>query len=340
MLYFEKLDPLHIDWDHLNSFPDRTIFQSSAWLSFVATTQNAEPVNAVLKKDGHTVGYFTGLIVKKLGLKILGSPFPGWSTDYMGFNLSEGIERREAIRALVPFAFDVLGCFHVEILDRYLNIEDMNGIGFQHRKYGGFEIDLRLPEEKLLGNMSMSCRWSIRKARRAGVLVEEASDLEFADEYYEQLKDVFAKQSLIPTYPITRVRELIKHLLPQKMILLLRARNKDGTCIATGIFPAMNQTMYSWGVASWRNYQNIRGNEALQWYAIKWAKAKGYQFYDMGGGGEYKRKYGGNEIFVPWFSKSKYGFLPPMKTFAEKCIKAKQKLAGMMMPSQPKHVSS
>ena len=82
------------------------------------------------------------------------------------------------------------------------------------------------------------------------MFVEEAQDLAFADDYYAQLKDVFAKQSLVPTYEVERVRELIKNLLPTGMLLLLRARDQEGNCIATGIFPAMNKTMYFRGGAS------------------------------------------------------------------------------------------
>ncbi len=58
----------------------------------------------------------------------------------------------------------------------------------------------------------------------------------------------------------------------------------------------MNGVMYFWGGASWRHSQSLRPNEALQWEAMKIGKRKGIRIYDMGGGGEYKRKYGGKEI--------------------------------------------
>jgi len=49
---------------------------------------------------------------------------------------------------------------------------------------------------------------------KSGVTIEEAHDLAFADEYYEQLKEVFAKQGLVPTYTVERVRSLVKHVGP------------------------------------------------------------------------------------------------------------------------------
>ncbi len=118
--------------------------------------------------------------------------------------------------ALIEFAFQKLGCVHLEMMDRNLTVRDLDGLGVQHRVYRGFEIDLTPNEDELFSNMTSACRRCIRKAEKEGVSVEEAHDLEFAEEYYAQLKDVFAKQSLVPTYDIERVRQLIRHMcIPQ-----------------------------------------------------------------------------------------------------------------------------
>ncbi len=305
-----------------------TIFQTPAWLAFLSKTQHGELVVAALKEDRRTIGYFTGLIVQKFGLRILGSPFPGWSTDYMGFALSGRADRRQAVRALIEFAFKKLGCVHLEMMDRNLAVRDLDGLGVQHRVYRGFEIDLTPNEDELFSNMTSACRRCIRKAEKEGVSVEEAHDLEFVEEYYAQLKDVFAKQSLVPTYDIERVRQLIRHMDPTGHLLLLRARDRQGRCIATGIFPHMYGAMYFWGGASWRHSQSLRPNEALQWEAMKIGKRKGIRIYDMGGGREYKRKYGGKEIAVPWFRKSKYPWIRYMRDMAEQSHKVRQHCIG------------
>ena len=328
---FLRSEPDLTHWGEiLDTFEDRTIFQTPAWLTFVAKTQHAEPVLAALGDDRRTFGYFTGVIINKFGFKILGSPFPGWTTAYMGLNLLPGFARRNAVQALADFAFSRLGCVHLEFMDRYLGLEELNGLGFQCRLYRGFEIDLTQREEDLFAHMSSACRRCIRKAQKNGVFVEEAQDLAFADDYYAQLKDVFAKRSLVPTYGVERVRELIKNLLPTGMLLLLRARDQEGNCIATGIFPAMNKTMYFWGGASWRHYQFLRPNEAIQWYAMNYWKHRGMQRYDMGGGGKYKRKFGGYPISVPWFSKSKYPWIDPMRNMAKHAYIFGQRWLGTM----------
>lgn len=308
-------------------FPDHTLFQTSAWLEFIREAQRAEPVVAALMDAASVVGWFTGLVVRKFGFRILGSPFPGWTTSYMGFNLAPGISRRAAARALVPLARK-LRCVHIELMDRRLTIEDAKSLGWAYRLFGGFEIDLTQPEDSVFGNMSSPCRRCIRKAEREGIIIEEARDDAFADEYYAQLEEVFAGQSLVPTYPRQRVRALVKHLLPTGHLLLLRAREPNGACIATGIFPAMNDTMYFWGGASRREFQILRPNEAIQWYAMRYWKARGIGKYDMGGGGEYKRKYGGYEITVPWLRKSRYPVLPFLRGAARYTFAFRQRLSG------------
>jgi len=326
---FERLDIPNHDWPaNIDSKEAGTIYQTPAWLTFLSQTQNGEPIVAALREGSVTIGYFTGMIVRKFGVRILGSPFPGWSTDYMGFALSAGAGRPQAVQALLDFAFEELRCVHLEMMDRNLTLRDLDGLGVQYRVLRGFEIDLTSDEDELFANMTSACRRCIRKAEKEGVVVEEAHDPEFADEYYAQLKDVFAKQSLVPTYRIERVRQLITHVYPTGRLLLLRARDRGGRCIATGIFPHMNGVMYFWGGASWRHHQFLRPNEAIQWHAMKIGKQKGLQTYDMGGGGEYKRKYGGREIEVPWFSKSKYPWIRYLRDIAQQSHKVGQRCLG------------
>jgi len=101
-----------------------------------------------------------------------------------------------------------------------------------------------------MGGWQQSCRYCIRKAAKLGLIIEEARDEHFADEYYRQLCDVFAKQSLVPTYNKERIQALIRHLLPTGNLLLLRAREPNGRCIATSIFMGMHEFAYFWGNAS------------------------------------------------------------------------------------------
>jgi CelD/BcsL family acetyltransferase involved in cellulose biosynthesis len=323
VLTIEQMAPGDVDWGTLDGYADRVVFQTHEWLEFIAATQGAEPVVAAVRDGDETVGAFTGLVVRRFGVRILGSPFPGWTTSSMGFNLREGVSRRAATEALVRFAFGPLRCLHLELKDRVLRIEDLEGLGFAHDPSVTFEVDLRGSEEEILGRMTSACRRAIRKAEKSGVRIEEGEGEEFADEYHAQLVDVFAKQGLEPTYDVERVRALIRFLHPSGRLLLLRAVGPDGERLATGIFPGMNGAAYFWGGASRREGQILRPNEAIFWHAMRYWRERGVAVLDMGGGGDYKRKYGPVEYSVPWFRRSRFALLGRARDVAADRVKGR-----------------
>ena len=324
----EIVDFEKADWQRLDSFADRTVLQTRDWVRFVADTQNATPVLAQLSDSGKAVGYFTGLTFTRLGIKVLGSSFPGWTTPYMGFNLAPGASRADAMAALERTAWNDLKCLHMEVSDPHFTLEDGEALGFKTSYYTSYRTDLTKSEEDLFQAMESACRRCVRKAEKSGVTIEEAHDPAFADEYYEQLKDVFSKQGLVPTYDAERVRALVRHMGPTGNVLLLRARDAEGKCIATGIFPGFNKISEFWGNASFRSYQNLRPNELIHWYAMRYWKKRGAEVHDWGGEGTYKEKYGCVSHRVPWFIKSRYEFVGKLRDTAKKMHRGKQRLVG------------
>jgi CelD/BcsL family acetyltransferase involved in cellulose biosynthesis len=325
MLRWERIQLNLDEWSRiLEGFPDRTLFQSEHWLRFIRESMGGALVFAVLRDSGAERGYFVGMVVRKFGLRVVGSPLPGWTTSYMGLLLKPGTSRLEALNDLTRFAFEDLKCVHLEVMDRQFTATTLDS-HYRFRNYNGFEIDLSLDEHRLFANFDAACRRCIKKATRCGVAIEEAADAQFADEYYEQLRDVFAKQGLCPTYSVNRVRKLISHLQPTGNLLLLRARDAQSRCIATGIFPAMNNRAYFWGGASWREHQHLRPNEAMMWYALRYWKGRGMLRFDLGGSGDYKRKYGPYEISVPWLRISRYPVLPALRNGVIAATKLRQR---------------
>lgn len=332
----ERLDPAHVDWARLDALPDREVFQTRAWLAFLAEAHRAEPVVARVLDGDRPVGWFTGLVVRRLGARILGSPFPGWHTGYLGFNFEAGASRRAAADALRRFAFHELGCLHVELRDRRLTGADADALGWAHTPRVTLEVDLARDEDALFAALKPAARRNIRKAQREGVTIEEAADLGFADDFHAQLTDVFAKQALPPPYGVERVRALIRHVGPSGRLLLLRARDADGRCIATLICPALGRSAYFWGSASWREHQRLRPNEALWWHAARHWKARGVRVFDLGGGGDYKRKYGVTaELTIPLLRVSRTPVLARLRSGAERGVELRRRAVGRLRAIEP-----
>ncbi len=310
------------------TYSDCMVFQTDEWLSFLEETQGGRRVVALVRDGNTVVGRFTGLIVTKLGVRLLGSPFPGWTTAYMGFNLEPEVPRIEAMAALDAFAFKELGCLHYEFMDRRITVEQADQHGCRYRLFRGFQMDLTRTEDELFGAMHRKIRPEIRKAERAGVVIEEARDDSFSDEHYLQVQQVFQRKGLKPTYDANRVPALIRHLLPTGRLLLLRAREPEGHCASTLLVLGFNGQAYIWGGSSQRNLNVPHRNEALIWHAMRYWKAKGMTVFDMGGGGEYKRRYGGEDIAIPWIRQSRYAGLEHIREAARRSYGLQQRLRG------------
>jgi len=69
-MILHQIDLKSADWKLLDSFDDRTVFQTRAWLEFVAKAQGATPILAEVRDGADIVGYFTGLTFSKFGMKV------------------------------------------------------------------------------------------------------------------------------------------------------------------------------------------------------------------------------------------------------------------------------
>ena len=309
MITFEIISN-DIPWDNILEFENYNVFQTPSWNNFLMETQNATPIVASIREGDQLLGYFTGLVTRKVGLKMLGCPLRGWGTYFMGFILKPETSRREILKVFPDFVFNTLKCHYFEILDPFINMMDIAGLPIDFELRPRFLLDLTKSEDELFMNLKSSCRNLIRQSIKKGVTIEETVEVDFADDYHAQLTEVFAKQSLEPPYSAERVKSIIEFMLPTEKILLLKAREPSGKCIATGIFLGFNKSAVFWGAASWREYQSLRPNEALAWHGIKYWKAKGIKELHFGGGMEqYKSKYGCQEVTMIRLMKAKYPIL-------------------------------
>ena len=327
---YESIPYHDVNWDELDSFEDRTIFQTSAWLELVKKTHQAHPIVAAIKRGNMTIGYFTGLAFRKFGVKIIGSPFKGWTTSYMGFNLLDKDAKKEALQALPAYVFNTLGCQYLELVDRNLSDADYLGLPYRVSKFKIQEVNLARTEDEIISGMRGNVRRNLHKSVRDGLVIEEAEPQGFAEEYYDQLLEVFGKQNLIPTYSVERVRALVDEIHPTGNLLLLRAKDSEGRPIASGIFLGYNKRMYFWGGASYQKYQFHRPNEAIMWYAIRYWKQRGVVALDLGGYAHYKEKYGPDAVYVPALMLARHNSLFTLRDTAYKFWSVSWKLVGKL----------
>ncbi len=200
-------------------------------------------------------------------------------------------------------------------------------------KYGvelgsSYSIDLTKSEDLLLQAMQPKTRQKIRKALRGQLRVEDAADPAFADEFHALLTETFLRQGIGPTYDVGRVRQLIESLHGTGNLLLLRVRSPEGKVLAAGISVGGRRVAVSWGLAMDRSDDDLNPAQLLWWETIRHWRDRHVSFFDMGGGGEYKAKYGSVETVTAHFLRSRWPILQVGRSTVRWLAHTRQVIAG------------
>ena len=289
-------------WDDaIADFEISCLFHKSAWLRFLMQTQPGSVIKMRIENQGETAGYFAGLLVKKGPFKILGSPLPGTTTEYMGPITRAVLNQYHFFEALDDFCkkYRIHG---IEIRSPILDDQIMTEFGYE--KSGGVTVIVSLDSdtENMFKLLDKKVRYYIRKGPRDGMVIENVKDPTFVEDYYFQLIEVFSQQGLVPTYDKNRVIRLFEILSPDHLFAIRACL--DGQILATGIFIYNDRRIYYWGGASWLRFRHLCPNEPIQWKAMTMAAKMGIKDYDMGGSDtHFKLKFGGEKVCIPWYSK-------------------------------------
>jgi len=318
---FKRVITKELDIEEFNSFPNKSVLTTIDWIKFIEEDSKAVPYILRITRNDELVGYFSAMIIKKLGVSIMGSPFPGWSTPYMGLDLLDAAKKSEVLVELIDFIRKTENYIYLQISDRDFVKEELEKLaksnGFIVGSSETLEVGIEGDDAIQYKKMKTDCRNFIKQFERRGAYIEQAiPNDEFAEEYYNQLLDVFDKQDLVPTYTVDKVKCLLKHLSSSNSVLCLRVKDPEGISIATSIFPGFNKKMFFWGGASLRPYQQYRPNEYMIYTAMRYWRERGCTEFDMVGNRAYKMKFGSWIIYYPVIIVPKYRVLVPLKNMA------------------------
>jgi len=317
------------EWDNLiGNYGTKSLFHQSVWLKFLEETQPVKILKFKICENNRIIGYFIGMLEKRGPFKIFSSPRPGCNTPHMGPIVNKNFNQQNFLDVLDKYCKSQK-IDHIEIASRYLEPEIMKNYNFKCQEGITYMVKLSPNEDIMWKNLKKkSCRYSIHKAEKNGLIVEDTNNSEIIDEYYEQLKEVFGKQKLIPTYPKERVRFLFNCLKNKNYLFSLWVKYEN-KIIATGFFPHDNKTVYFFGGASWLQYQYLRPNDLLHWTLMKLAAEKRLKYYDMGGAGSFKPKFGGKLTTAYRYYKSYNPLAGLARTLYQYKFKILQKIKGL-----------
>jgi hypothetical protein len=213
---------------------------------------------------------------------------------------------------------------HLEFNQRGLTAEKLSGSGNTSDGGATYLVDLSTSEDAVLARRASRTRTYVRRTSRIGLTVEVATDPDFADDNHAQLTGVLARQGLAPTYGVERVRHLIRTVGPSDQLLLLRVRDPDGTCLATGVSVGRNGIAVNLGTAHARAASAQHPNELLWWETMRTWRARGATCFDMGRRGDYKAKYAGILTDTVRFHRSRLQVLAHGRAAVERLARLRQ----------------
>lgn len=197
-------------------------------------------------------------------------------------------------------------------------------------------LDLTQTEDELLAGMNQSTRRKIRKAEKAGVSVREA-DLKGPDmATLYRLYEITGQRQGFLIRPADYYAEAWQTFIGAGMGAAFLAE-QNGVAISGMVLFAFGQKAFYFYGMSDDAHRDAQPNYALQWHAIRWAKAAGYAVYDwwgapnvfneddpMWGVYHFKRGFGGQ--VVRYMGAWDYTPMPPLYWLVERVLPQVQKL--------------
>lgn len=327
---YEEVSPLAAPdvWDAaIAPYRTKTLFHETVWLRFLERSQRARVHGLTFLDDrGQTVGYFCAAEVRKGIFRLLGSPLQGWTTNAMG-PIVDDVDPGTVLAAVDRFCRG-RGFDYVEMTNPGLAVADMNAGGYELDADETFLVTVD-SEPAMWGRLKSECRNRIRRGLGNGLRVERATDHAIVREYYGQLRDVFARHGLVPTYGEDRVQALWETLGPAGRLLALRVRHGEDV-VATGLFPYDERAIYFWGGASWTRAYSLYPNELIHWTAMRFALERGIPTYNMSGGGSFKPKFGGRLVPTERWFRALSPFARVGRIALKRYVQARQRLLGRL----------
>ena len=141
-------------------------------------------------------------------------------------------------------------------------------------------IDLTQSEDDILMNMSGNTRRKVRTADKKGVTIRSASldDLPILYDLYQ----VTGERDHFLIRPFDYYKRAWQTFMEAGLAHALIAEYEGKPIAHVILFHFGRKCWYFYGASS-NEERNRMPNYALQWEAMKWAKAKGYKTYDMWG---------------------------------------------------------
>ena len=173
--------------------------------------------------------------------------------------------------------------------------------GFRHEAHLNFLVDLTQSEDELWRRVASSAKRNVQKARRQGVIVEDAADPGGVAAGYEVLRDVYRRIRVpLPDRSLFDAAFRILGPLGRYRVVLARLR---GQTIGVMMLLRFKGVVTYWYTGTLREFARLGAGDLLVAHAIESEHELGCRLLDLGGAGRPDEPYGVRDF------KAKYGGL-------------------------------
>ena len=195
--------------------------------------------------------------------------------------------------------------------------------GFRRKPHGTYLIDLSLDLDQLWSKLKPEARTSVRKAGKQGIRVRlGTSEGDFA-RYYEVFRENRVRDQhrrmIRPLYSEESITDHVRFFAAQGVLELFCAEREGrvGSCTLLKHYNGIVSFNSHARCDEWHR-ANLHDGDLLVWEMIRWAKARGHQYFDMTGFDvvpandrqrgiqRFKAKWGGERVYYCYYSKT-YG---------------------------------
>jgi lipid II:glycine glycyltransferase (peptidoglycan interpeptide bridge formation enzyme) len=281
----------------LHAFPTAHILQTWEWGHFKHVTTGWQPLRWAFQRDNQTVALIS-LGVRKIGpLQLMYAPKgfvcdpsrPDIAAEVLAHLETYARHRPTVWLKIDPDIVTATGLPHTDE-----DSPDPHGQAWQTLLQGrGWKfsadqvqfrnticIDLTKDEDTLLAEMSQNTRRKVRTAEKKGVTIREATLADLPILY--NLYQTTGERDHFLIRPFSYYEKAWRDFMQAGLAHALIAEH-EGTPIAHVIlFHFGRKCWYFYGASS-NEARDTMPNYALQWAAMRWAKAHGYTVYDMWG---------------------------------------------------------
>lgn len=287
------------EWNNLlTSMPNWTIFQTAEWFNTNASVffGKVERKGIVFYDEEGIAGVMPVVITRKFGFRLVGSPLRHLGLPYVGMAWRNDLEH--CVREFGHF------CKKQKI--------DMGMITFSgdepalqakrdrhtSRVFTETVVALERNEDQILAAMKPRSKTRIRQSGKAAFTIDENRDAGQLSEFLSLRGEMYDLQKMDWQRAHVYIAEIMSIFDPgQVKIFTIRYDDRTAACAVVLLF---RDVAYYWDGATDPGFDSLSPGYPLQWHIIRWARSKGYKFYNLSGTNTpsiafFKKGFGGEE---------------------------------------------